>query len=103
MIDCCPQCRVLASLDRDPPVRVLGHLAEVRCDDDELGTLVACLGDEVHVGCPRHVEVRAHRDDELAVVPVGALTDVRLVSPDLGERVREIGVPVIETEVEATE
>ncbi len=57
----------------------------------------------MNVGCPRHVEVGAHGDDVLGVVPVGALTDVGLVPPNLRECVRQVGVPVVEAHVHAAE
>ena len=86
-----------------PPVGVLRDHAEVRRDDDELRALVPCLGDEMDVGGPRHAQVGADGHDVLGVEPVGALADVGLVAPDLGERVRQIGVPVVEAHVHAAE
>ena len=61
VVDGEPESRVLAGLDRQPPVGVLRDHAEVRRDDDELRALVPCLGDEVDVGRPRHAEVGADR------------------------------------------
>ncbi len=103
VVDRHPQSRVLPGLYGYPPVRVLGHLVQVGGDHHELGTLMAGFGDEVDIGRPGHAEVGTHRDDVLGVVPVGTLSYVGLVTPDLREGVGQIGVPVVETHVDATE
>ncbi len=55
----------------------------------------------MHVGRAGHVQVRAHRDDELGVVPIGALLDVGLLAPDLRRGGGQVTVPVVKTQVDA--
>ena len=57
----------------------------------------------MHIRCTRHIQVCTHRYDELRVVPVGTFTHVSLVAPNLRERVREVGIPVVETHVHTAE
>ena len=103
VIDRHPQRRVLARLNRNPLVTVFADLAEVRRENHELGPLGPRFRDEMHVGGTRHVQVRRHRDDELAVVPVRAFAHVGLIAPDFRERGRQIGVPVVEAHIHAAE
>ena len=81
-----PEGGVLAGVDGHPLVGVLGRHAEVGAEHHQLGAVVAGLGGEVDVRGAGHAEVRAHRDDELGVVPVGALGHVGLLAPDLRAR-----------------
>ena len=98
-----PEGGVLAGVDGDPLIGVLGRHAEVGAEHHQLGAVVAGLGREVDVGGAGHSEVRAHRDDELGVIPVGALGHVGLLSPDLGRGIGQVAVPVVEGEVDAAE
>ena len=103
VIDRHPQRRVGARLDGNPPIRIFGDLAEVGRDRDVLRPVVPRLGDEMHIRGARHAHVCAHRDDVLAVVPIGGFAYVGLVAPDFGEGGRQVGVPVVETHVDAAE
>ena len=97
-----PECPILTCVHRDPPVGILGDLAEVWRKDHKLGTVMPRFRDEMHIRRACHAQVGAHGNDELRVVPIGAFLNVRLLSPHLGGGWWQIAIPVIETEVDAS-
>ena len=90
-----PPGAVLSGVDGDVLVGVLGHLVEIGREDPHLGAVVPRLGGEVAVRRAGHVEVGPHHRQELGVVPVRRLVNVGLLTPDLGRRRRQIGIPVV--------
>ena len=97
------ECGVGALLGVQPDVRQLGHLGVVGRDRHGLGALVPDFGEEVSVrrACLRHI--RAPRDDEARVVPVGRFGHVGLLSPDLRAGGRQVAVPVVKTHADAAD
>ena len=98
-----PEGRIHSGMNRDPPVGVARYFAEIGRQHDQLRSVVARLGDEVHVGSARHVEVAAGGYDVLAVVPVGAFGDVGLFSPRLRRCRRKVRIEIVETQQRSPE
>ena len=92
-----------ALLGVHPDVGELGDLGVVRRHRDGLRPLVADLGEEVRVRRARLRHVRAPRDDEIGVVPVGRFGHVGLLAPDLRARRRQVAVPVVEAHAHAAD
>jgi len=95
--------RVSALLRVQPEIGELRDLGVVGRDRDHLRALVAHLGEEVRVGRPRLRNVRAPRDQEGRVVPVGGLGNVGLLAPGLRARRRQVAIPVVEAHAHATD
>ena len=94
---------IRALLGVHPQVGQLGDLGVVGRDGHDLGALVADLGEEVGVGGARLGHVGAPGDDEVGVVPVGALRHVGLLAPGLGAGRRQVAVPVVEAHAHAAD
>ena len=86
-----------------PEVGELGDLGVVGRHRDDLGALVADLGEEVRVGRARLRHVAAPGHDERRVVPVGRLGHVGLLAPGLRRRRRQVAVPVVEAHAHAAD
>ncbi len=94
-----PEGSILTGMDGNPPVAVLGNLAEIGGEDDKFCPGVACFGDEVNVWGAGHVQVRPHCHDEAGFVPVGSFSDIGLFPPHFWGGVGEVAIPVVETQV----
>ena len=86
-----------------PQVGELRDLGVVGRHGDDLGALVADLGEEVRVGRARLRHVRAPGHDEGRVVPVGRLGHVGLLAPGLRRGRRQVAVPVVEAHAHAAD
>ena len=87
----------------EPVVGELRVAGEVRRHDHDLLAPIASLGHEVRVGRPRLRDVRAPEDRVARVPPVGRLGHVGLITPDLRRGGRQVRVPVVEGEANATD
>ena len=97
------QRRIGPLLRRQPGIGELGRLAVVGRHHDGLGAFVAHLREEVSIRRARLRNVRPPQDEEVGVVPIGALRDVRLLAPGLRRRRRQIAVPVVEAHADAAD
>ncbi len=86
-----------------PLVGVLDVVGVVRAHRDDLGAVVARLGQEVRVGRAGHGDVGAPHDQIARVPPVRGLGYVRLVAEDLRRGDRQVGVPVVERQQRAAD
>ena len=101
VVDRHPEGAVLSGVHRYPLIGVLRDLIEVGGEDHHLRPVVPRLCRKVAIRRTSHVEVRPDHGRELRVVPIGALGDVGLLSPDLRRSWREIAIPVVEAQTHA--
>ncbi|EKD98201.1 MAG: hypothetical protein ACD_23C00541G0001 [uncultured bacterium] len=92
-----------ALLGVHPQIAQLGHFGIVGRDRHDLGALVAHLGQEVGIGRACLGHVGAPGDDVRAVVPIGRLRHVGLLTPGLRAAGRQVAVPVVEAHAHATD
>ena len=92
-----------ALLRRHPEIGEFRGLGIVRADHDALRALVAGLGVEVGVGRARLRHVRAPKDQEAGIVPVGRFRHVGLLAPGLRAGRRQVAIPVVERHAHAAE
>ena len=98
-----PERAVASGVEGHPLIRVLADLAKVGGEDHRLRPIVARLREKVTIRCACHVQARAHVRNHLRIVPVCALADVGLLTPDFGESRRKVTVPVVEAQIDTTE
>ena len=94
-----PKSAVTSGMQRDPLIRVFTKLAKIRRKNNRFGSVVPRFREKMAVGRARHIQVRAHIGNHLGVIPVSTFTDVRLLSPDFRKSIRQITIPIIETQV----
>ena len=92
-----PERPVAAGMQRHPLVGVFADLAEVWRKNNRFRPVVAGFGKIMAVGCARHIQTRSHIRDHFRVVPIRAFTDIRLLSPNFREGVREVTIPIVKT------
>ena len=90
---------VAAGYDRYPQVGILGHVGIVGGHHYHFRATVFCLRQEVTVGSTGLVEVRTDDKPVGALIPVGALTILRLVAEHGGFHVGQVVIPLVVTTV----
>src|SRR5690606_12761475 len=98
-----PERAITSCVQWYPLISILAHLAKIGRKDHRLRSVLSRLSKEMAVWRTRHIKTSPHVCNHFRVVPVGAFANICLFTPYFRESRREIAVPIIKTEVHATE
>src|SRR3972149_5451012 len=102
MIDSHPECTVRSCLNRNPEVCILGYLCIIRRTDYHFSAADTEFGDIVTISSPGPVRRSTGNNNITCVIPVSALTDICLLTPNLRMGIWQVCVVVIETQTYTT-